>query len=157
MPEAIPFARPTARLGRRRILNDTSIRSLKAATDGRVDYFDDGTPGLSLRVTPNDVRTWTVFYRDKNSRQKRLTLGRYPAVKLVDARELAREAQRKVAHGGDPVVEKRAARDVLTFGKLADTYVEDYAKLNKKSWEEDERQIESDLLPKGKARPAAET
>jgi ABC-type antimicrobial peptide transport system permease subunit len=57
-------------------------------------------------------------------------------VKLVDARELAREAQRNVAHGGDPVVEKRAAREVLTFGKLADTYIEDYAKLNKKSWEE---------------------
>lgn len=36
-------------------------------------------------------------------------------MKLVDTRELAREAQRKVAHGGDPVVEKRAALDVLTF------------------------------------------
>lgn len=54
-------------------------------------------------------------------------MGRYPAVKLVDARELAREAQRKVAHGGDPVVEKRATRDVLTFGELADVYIDTYA------------------------------
>ena len=83
-------------------------------------------------------------------------LGRYPAVKLVDARELARDAQRNVAHGGDPVVEKRAARGVLTFGKLAEKYIEDHAKLNKKSWEEDERQLNSDLLPKWKSRPAAE-
>jgi hypothetical protein len=74
---------------------------------GTVDYFDDLTPGLSLRVRSNDVRTWTVFYRDKNARQKRLALGRYPALNLVDARELARDAQRNVAHGGDPVVEKR--------------------------------------------------
>jgi hypothetical protein len=44
-----------------------------------------------------------VFYRNKNGRPKHLTSGRYPAVKLVDARELARESQRKVAHGGDPV------------------------------------------------------
>jgi len=40
-------------------------------------------------------------------------------VKLVDARELARKAQRSVAHGDDPSAEKRAAREVLTFGALA--------------------------------------
>jgi integrase len=97
-----------------------------------------------------------VFYRDKNARQKRLTLGRYPPVKLVDARELARNAQRTVAHGGDPVTEKRTAREVLTFGKLAEKYIEEYAKLSKKSWEEDERQINADLLPKWKSRPATE-
>jgi len=66
MPEAIPFPQPDARLDRRRILNDTSIRSLNPPAAGRVDYFDNATPGLSLRVTSNDVRTWTVFYRDKN-------------------------------------------------------------------------------------------
>jgi len=42
--------------------------------------------------------------------------------------------QRKVAHGGDPVVEKRAARDVLTFGALAREYIDGYAKPNKRSW-----------------------
>jgi integrase len=156
MPEAIPFPPPAERLERRRILNDTTIRSLKPPSSGRVDYFDDLTPGLSLRVTAKNARTWTVFYRNKNGRQKRLTLGRYPAVKLVDARELAREAQRKVAHGGDPVVEKRAARDVLTFGALAKEYIDSYAKPNKRSWQEDERQLNASLLPKWKTRPAGE-
>jgi Arm DNA-binding domain len=141
MPEAIPFPPPAERLERRRIINDTTIRSLKPPSSGRVDYFDDLPPGLSLRVTAKNARTWTVFYRNKNGRQKRLTLGRYPAVKLVDARELAREAQRKVAHGGDPVFEKRAARDVLTFGALAKEYIDSYAKPNKRSWREDERQL----------------
>jgi hypothetical protein len=148
VPEAIQFPRPARRLERRRIINDTTIRSIKPPASGTVDYFDDLTPGLSLRITANDVRTWTVFYRDKNARQKRLALGRYPAVKLVDARELARDAQRSVAHGGDPVTEKRTAREVLTFGNLAEKYIAEYAKLNKKSWEEDDRQLESDLLPK---------
>ena len=124
MPEAIQFPRPARRLERRRIINDTTIRSIKPPANGTVGYFDDLPPGLSLRITANDVRTWTVFYRDKNARQKRLTLGRYPAVKLVDARELARDAQRSVAHGGDPVTEKRTAREVLTFGKLAEKYRE---------------------------------
>jgi len=123
MPDALQFPRTARRLARRRITNGTSIRSIKPPSAGTVDYFDDLTPGLSLRVTSNDVRSWTVFYRDKNGWQKR-TLGRYPAVKLVDARELAREAQRSVAKGGDPVVEKRAARDVLTFGELAEQYID---------------------------------
>ncbi|OLC78988.1 MAG: hypothetical protein AUH72_15155 [Acidobacteria bacterium 13_1_40CM_4_65_8] len=156
MLEAIPFSQPARRVERRRILNDTTIRSLKPPAMGRVDYFDNATAGLSLRVTSNGVRTWTVFYRDQHGRQKRLTLGRYPAVKLVDARELALEAQRKVAHGGDPVVEKRAARDVVTFGQLAQTYIDGHAKPNKKSWAEDDRQINATLLPKWKSRAAAQ-
>jgi integrase len=157
MPEAIQFPqKPTRRLERRRIINDTTIRSIKPPAKGTIDYFDDLTPGLSLRITSNDVRTWTVFYRDKNARQKRLALGRYPAVKLVDARELARHAQRSVARGADPAVEKRAAREVLTFGVLAAKYIDDYAKPNKKSWQEDQRQLNADLLPKWKTRPAVD-
>ena len=97
-----------------------------------------------------------MFYRDKNGRQKRLTLGRYPAVKLVDAREVARETHRSVAKGGDPVVEKKVAREALTFGELAKTYIDDYAKPHKRSWGEDQRQINADLLPKWKSRPAAD-
>jgi hypothetical protein len=58
-------------------------------------------------------------------------------VKLVDARELARAAHNRVSRGGDPVAEKRAARD-------------------KKSWQEDKRQLDADLTPKWKARPAGE-
>ncbi len=156
MPRTIPFpGSASPHQSRRRILNALSIRGLKTPTAGRVDYFDDATPGLSLRVTAKKARTWTVFYRDKNGRQKRLTLGRYPAVSLADARELAREAQLKVAKGGDPVTEKRAARDVLTFGDLAAKYIENHAKPHKKSWAEDQRQLDASLLPKWKNRPAA--
>src|SRR4051812_13155621 len=142
MPQAIPFPPSPARQERRRILNAASIRSIKAPAAGRIDYFDDATPGLSLRITANDVGTWTVFYRDKHARQKRLTLGRYPAVSLADARDLARDAQRDVAMGGDPVLHKRAAREVLSFGQLATEYIEHHAQPNKRSWAEDARQLE---------------
>jgi hypothetical protein len=47
-------------------------------------------------------------------------LRRFPAVLL--ARELAREAQRKVAKGGDPVVEKCTAREAMTFGEFAEYF-----------------------------------
>ena len=157
MSEVLSFrSARSPRQPKRRILAATSLRALKAPRAGSVDYFDDMTPGLSLRITANDARTWTLFYRDKNGRQKRLSLGRLAAVSLADARELAREAQLKVAKGGDPVQEKRLARDVVTFGDLAKRYLDDYAKPNKRSWKEDERQLEAGLLPKWKNRPALE-
>ena len=161
MSNVAPFPSPAVsrepkRRTKRRILNASTLKALVPPPTGSVDHFDDLTPGLSLRVTSNDVRSWTVFFRDKNGRQKRLTLGRFPAVTLADARELAREAQRSVAKGGDPVAEKRAAREVLTFGALAERYIEDHAKPNKRSWAEDQRQLDANLLPKWKNRPAAE-
>lgn len=157
MPDLVAFpSKKPAREQKRRILSATTLKALTPPPSGSVDYFDDLTPGLSLRVTANDVRTWTVFYRDQHGRQKRLTLGRFPAVLLADARELAREAQRKVAKGRDPVVEKRTAREVLTFDELAESYIEDHAKPRKRSWAEDERQLNADLLPKWRTRPAVE-
>jgi Arm DNA-binding domain len=147
LSEPIPFVRK--RPAHRRILNAQTIRGLKVPKTGRVDYFDEQTPGLSLRITSNDVRTWTYFYR-VNGRQKRFTLGRSPAVSLADARDLARDAERKISRGGDPAAEKRAARDVLTFGQLAEKYLELHAEEHKKSWKEDERQLRVDLLPKWK-------
>src|SRR3954451_5461643 len=157
MPDSAPNGSAISpRKPKARILGATSLKSLATPPVGSVDYFDDATPGLSLRITATGVRTWTFFYRDQHRRQKRLSLGRYSAVSLADARELAREAQLKVAKGGDPVREKQAARDVLTFGELAQRYIDDHAKPNKRSWAEDERQLESSLLPKWKNRPAGE-
>ena len=70
MPQPIPFGPPEpSRPEHRRILSAQSIRGLKAPASGRIDYFDDQTPGLSLRVNASDVRSWTFFYRDKTGRQ----------------------------------------------------------------------------------------
>src|SRR5262249_12892340 len=111
---AFPPSKKPARHQKRRILSATTLKALTPPPSGSVEYFDDLTPGLSLRVTSNDVRTWTLSYRDQHARQKRLTLGRFPPVLLADARELARGAQRKVAMGRDPVIEKKTAREVLS-------------------------------------------
>src|SRR5690349_6684823 len=114
MPHPLPFRSPAAPKApvasppkHKRILSAQSIRGLKPPASGRVDYFDDQTPGLSLRITAADSRSWTFFFRDKTGRQKRLTLGRFPAVTLADARELAQAARNKVSKGVDPALEKR--------------------------------------------------
>ena len=73
----------------------------------------------------------------------------------MDARQLANDAVRQIAKGSDPAEQKRAARDAWTFGELAGEYLERHAKLKKKSWKEDERQLNADVLPRWKTLPAA--
>jgi hypothetical protein len=58
-------------------------------------FFDDLTPGLSLRITPTTPRTWTLFYRDKNGRVE----ARYVRARLSLVERPVRD--RKVA-GSNP-------------------------------------------------------
>ena len=71
------------------------------ANGGRVDYFDEKTRGLALRIAPSGVKTFTLHYGPAKKRA-RLTLGRYPSVTLARARTLAIEALGRVADGEDP-------------------------------------------------------
>jgi integrase len=112
----------------------------------RIDYWDESLPGFGLRVTPDGQKTSTVMYRF-GGRKRRYTLGVYPALSLADARKLAREAQRAVGLGIDPAAAKKAERLADSFARLAEHYLERYAKPRKKSWREDARIIAKKLNP----------
>src|SRR6266496_2183217 len=128
-------------------LTDRKIASLKPGK-GRVEYWDESTPGFGLRVSPEGTKTFFLMYRFAGLR-RRLKLGRYPEVPLFEARKNAKKALAKVSEGKDPVQEKkadtaaawRARLEAKTFAQLAEQYLEEYAKLNKKAWREDERII----------------
>jgi integrase len=75
---------------------------------------------------------------------------------LADARDLARDHQRAISKGNDPSAEKRGARTAVTFGRLAEEYVARHAKPHKRSWKEDQRQLEAELLPRWRHRAADE-
>jgi integrase len=53
------------------------------------------------------------------------------------------EAQR----GNDPTATKRDEKQAPTVAWLAEEYIEKYAKRNKRSWKEDQRIIQHDILP----------
>src|SRR5690606_21180783 len=49
----------------------------------------------------------------------------------------------KIALGGDPIEEKRKERESrLTFGEHFRDYMENHSRVNKKSWQYDEREIQ---------------
>lgn len=95
------------------------------------------------------------MYRRPNGSAVRLKLSTYPAVSLADARLKAKSYLGQIEiEGRDPVAERQADRDAETFGQLAEIYMRKWAKQvgsdgrpRKRSWREDERQINLYLLP----------
>lgn len=120
-------------------------------TDTSTDIKDDATPGLYLRIQPTGAKTWR--YRYKLAGQVRvLTLGDANTVTLADARRLAHEARAKVRIGEDPAAAAQIAaaerRRMPTVGEFADEYIERYAKLRKRSWDEDRRALANWVTPR---------
>lgn len=119
----------------------------------RMEYFDADCAGLALRVTPAGAKSWVLLYRVAK-RLRRWTIGSYPTIGLASARDKARTALRKVPDGIDPALKKKERREAGSFGELADWYVEEYAKPRKRTWRDDRRLLNNEVLPTWKHRPA---
>ncbi len=86
-------------------LTDLEIRNLKARPTGRYEIFDSKVPGFAIRVSPSGVKSFVLMYRAMG-RLRRLTVGRYPVISLLEARRLAGLALNRLNHGVDPQQEK---------------------------------------------------
>ena len=102
-------------------------------------------------MSPKGTRNWVLFYRAQtaNGRKlRRLTLGRFPALSLADARVEAHRHQSEVAKdGADPAADKRRQSQVITVADMAQVYLDKHARVNKRSWRKDEAILEQDVLP----------
>ena len=135
-------------------LTDRSIRGLKPR-ERQYEIADGKVRGLSLRLLPSGLKTWSYRYRI-GRRWRRVALGPFPGVSLADARDLAEDHLLEVKKGGDPSREKREQRraEVDTFDGLARRYIEQHAKPNKRSWKEDQRRLAG--MKHWRHRPATE-
>jgi integrase len=102
--------------------SDRAIRALKPPEASTVSYPDQKVPGLVLRITSNDHRSWIVRKRPRGTgrrgRIQTLTLGTYPELLLSQARDLASEAIRRVAQGEDLGAFLRAPAPEVLWGEL---------------------------------------
>ena len=87
-------------------LTDTFLRGLKAT--GKAQKYSDGG-GLHLYVSPSGGKLWRMGYRFEH-KQKLLSLGKYPAVTLKEARNRREEAKELLAAGIDPGARKKAIK-----------------------------------------------
>jgi hypothetical protein len=126
-------------------LTAKGIQGLKTP-DKRTEYFDTDVPGLCLRITEKGHKSWGLYYRFAG-RQQRLSLGNLAALSLKDARKKARSALKDVEDGKNPFTAKVETRNAETFKFVAQDFIDRYAKRNKKSWKEDQRIIDNELVP----------
>jgi integrase len=115
--------------------------------NGKRDVRWDATlPGFGLRIYPNNKKAFVLSYR-VNGRKRLMTLGNYGVLALDQARDIARQHYVDVIKGNDPLEDRKKAAKGETVKDLCVAYLEQHAKVHKKSWKEDERRIERHLLP----------
>ena len=128
------------------------LESLKPPAAGRIDYWDKNFSGFGLRISDRGTRTWMLMYRTQDGRQRRLKIGTFEGMNLAEAHKKARAAASEVEHGRDPAVARDANRAGETIEGLSKLYIDKHAKPNKRSWQNDQRMLNLDVLPAWKGR-----
>ncbi|SFP35436.1 tyrosine-type recombinase/integrase [Tranquillimonas alkanivorans] len=103
----------------RKALTTRSIEALKPDPDRRVEHPDPALPGLYLQLQTSGAKSWAVRYR-MAGKSKKLTLGKWPAMGLADARAAAAEALEEVAQGRDPALKKKATKAARLEAQLTE-------------------------------------
>ena len=112
-------------------LTDAAVRRLRPPKRGQAEYFDELLPSFGLRLSYSGARSWIVMTR-VNRELRRITLGRYPATSLEDARREARRVIELAQKGADPraarrnQAEKRTNFGPGTFGAVAAEFMSVY-------------------------------
>jgi hypothetical protein len=101
---------------------------------------DGGLPGLYLVIQPSGTRSFTLRYRHIG-RTRNMTLGRWPAFSLSEARDAARTALRAIEEGRDPAGEKRHLKcDSSTLCvEVARLFIERDQRPTNRTWRETAR------------------
>ena len=102
----------------------TTINNLPIPIGGsRPYYHDSATPGLSLRVTSNAVKSFVV-QRRINKKPKIITLGRYPEMSIQVARKLAIKTLGIISEGINPnEQDEESALKKITLGQVFSDYI----------------------------------
>jgi integrase len=142
-----------------RVLTDTLLRNAKPPAVGRTEFSDLRCVGLTFRITPNGIKSWSFRFRDRTTaRLCRATIGQFPDIGLSAARSAADAMRRDVANGGNPAERKKQDRvgaSSKTFDALAERYLDEYSRRKRRSHAADERNLRLHVLPHWKNRAYA--
>lgn len=75
--------------------------------------------GLYLEVTPSGTKYWRLKYR-LHGREKRISIGAYPAVSIADARKAKDELKKEISTGIDPVLKRLQAAQMQALSQQLD-------------------------------------
>ena len=109
-------------------------------------YWDQSITGFGLKVTPTGMKSYILQTRIAGREYKK-TIYKADFIKLEQARNQARSLLGKIAMGENPFDE--TIREMNTFAKLSEAYIEEHAKKKKKpkSAEGDRALLRNHILP----------
>lgn len=152
--EAIRYAIDVLEDTGRGDLKDIHYRNLKF---GDKDLVDPTRPGFRMQVKKAG-KEWVYRYKSPvDSKDKYIFIGAYPDMELGEAREQWKRLKNQRDKGVDPKmrVEDEKAGSV-SVKELSQRYIAEYAKVKKRSWKEDDRQLFFDLIPRYGIKQATE-
>jgi integrase len=106
----------------KKALTDAAVKRLKPPASGQIDVFDEGFPGLALRISYGGRKSWAYFYR-AGGRLKRMSLGTYPALGLAAAREAWRTARTAAQAGRDPTADRKRETGKTDFTSVLEEWL----------------------------------
>lgn len=127
------------------------VETLELPKKGQVDYFDDKLTGFGVRLSPKGKTFFTM--RRVNGKMVRTKIDTFGKITAESARNQAEGILADMGRGLDPNQEKRAKQRAEEARKLDPTvkdlvaeYLEKHAKVNKKTWTEDQRCLEKEVV-----------
>jgi integrase len=102
-------------------LTKSTIDSLPTP-ESDIVYWDTGSPGFGLKVTPKGRKVFVVLYRTAGagSKLRKYTIGPYGRVTLHQARVAAQKVFVAKLEGRDPAAEKRDAKRRIIADRVED-------------------------------------
>lgn len=88
----------------------------------RAFLWDDALAGFGVAAFPTGRKVYVAQYR-KDGRSRRITIGEHGRLTPDEARSQAKVILGAVETGADPIAERRAAREVRTFGDVAEEFM----------------------------------
>ena len=117
------MASPKSILITKRLLDATAPRSR------RYEIWDSQISGFGVRVGPSGIKTFVVRYRaeggGRSAPKRFVSIGRFGALTVEQARKRAKEVLAAAALGADPAAERNAKRLELKIAGLVDLYEEE--------------------------------
>lgn len=130
-------------------ITDALIKAMPTPATGRPTIIrDNSINGFGVRKTATGCIAFVLNYV-VHGRERRMTIGRYPAWSVTAARAEAARLRRQTDGGADPLEDLKRARSVWTLEKLWEHYCSEVLVSKASSTQIDERSIWRRLvLPK---------
>jgi integrase len=129
-------------------LTDTIVKNLTPPASGNRIEYDSDVKGFGCRVTANGARSFVLNYRTRAGRERRYTIGQFPAWKVAAARTEAAELKKRIDRGEDPMGDVQALRAAPTVADLCQRFKDEHLPRTRTSTStEYEALIDSYILP----------